>query len=614
MTFDRLKTTPAAVLLVGLIAFTVLAVRFSPNWLPFARLAEESRTQLSNPAERQAVEQAVFRGHSVNRGYHVLQQTRDLGVEIAEPNHKIVRWRLLVPALGHVLRLPGWAVLGLAQVGCVVLLVMLVSIVAHRLAGNPRPAHEALCFGLIAGASAPFFTSMGLLGYYDSWLAIALLTVGFVERRWIVLLACVLVPWIDERFVIGLPLALCVRCIVDKETSLSRWLWLKREALWPIALVAVYSLVRLRLGGTGGSQTTAQYLREFVFSGTLTSSERAFGIWQGLRLGWVLAAIALVVVWRGLAVGRALEAGLLVVGTIITAIVGAMTALDTSRSMVLIMPLVPLGWIMAGQLAWWRRFHAPIVLAAASVLLPAWHCLGDHFQSVDNLWSGAWPEAAARNNLGNLLAATPGRTDDAIAQFTEALRIKPRYPEAHNNLALALSGKPGMREEALAHYTEALRLKPDYPEAHYNLGNLFAVTPGRQESALSHYAQALRLKPDYVEAHVNRAVVLAAAGRPDDALPHYAEALRLRPGFAEVHNNLALLLATLPGRQDDALKHFAEAARLLPDNPGVHFNFARQLEKVGGRKADAVRHYSRALELNPNFAEARAALDRLRIP
>lgn len=600
-------------LLLGLIAFAVLAVRFAPNSLPFARLVQESRAQAASPEAALAAERAIFQGHSVNRGYHVLQQARDLGAEIAEPNHKIVRWRLLMPAVGRWLHLPGWAVLGLAHAGCVVLIVVLAGIAARR-AGGGRPAHETLCFGLIAGASAPFFTSMGLLGYYDSWLACALLAVAFVERRWVVLLACVLAPWIDERFVLGFPLALCVRRVVEGEAGLSRGRWLRREALWPALIVAAYAVGRLALGGSGGSQTAAQYLREFVFSGALTASQRAFGLWQGLGPGWLLVGVALVGVWRARAGGRALEAGLLVAGAVITCAVGALTALDTARSMVLIAPLVPLGWILAGELAWWRRARAPIALAAAAILLPAWHCLGDHFQPVDSLWAGAWPEAQAHNNLGNLLAVTPGRQDEAAAHYAAALRVKPRYPEAHNNLGVVLARTPGQREQALARYTEALRLKPDYAEAHYNLANLFAVTPGRQASAIAHYGEALRLKPDYMEAHVNLAVMLSNAGRPDDAQSHYAAALRLKPEFGEVHNNLALLLARRPDQREAALRHFAEAVRLLPANAGVHLNYARHLETIGSREADARRHYARALDLNPDLAEARAALDRLRPP
>lgn len=486
---------------------------------------------------------------------------------------------------------------------------------------------------------------MGLLGYYDSWLALALLAVAFSRHRWVVLLACLLAPWIDERFVIGFPLALCVRRVIPQDAGLPRWQWLRREALWPTVLVVIYGLVRLKLGGSGGSQTAAQYLHDFVFSSTLTLGERAFGIWHGLRLGWVLVALALLGTVRLAAAGMKLEAVLLVVGTLATALLGAWTALDTSRSMVLLMPLVPLGWLLAARLTWWRRVHTPTLLAAAALFLPAWHCLGNHFQPVDNLWSGAWPEATAHNNLGSHLT-TLGRPDAALTHYMAAVQLKPDYPEAHNNLAIALAGTPGGQGQALAHYTEALRLNSDYPEAHCNLANLLAATPGRQDEAIAHYGQALRLKPDFVGAHINLAVLfantgrfnealthymaalrlrpehaearnnlavlLAHIGRPGEALTHYAEALKWRPEYPEAHYNLAILLAKMPDQQAEALEHFAEAARLLPNHPRAHFSYARQLEKTADRQSEAEQHYARAVSLDPNFAEARTGLERVR--
>jgi hypothetical protein len=60
----------------------------------------------ANPAQRAAIDEAILTGYSA-RGYYVTKQALNLSVEISDPNHRIVRWRLLVPAIGHILHLPG---------------------------------------------------------------------------------------------------------------------------------------------------------------------------------------------------------------------------------------------------------------------------------------------------------------------------------------------------------------------------------------------------------------------------------------------------------------------------------------------------------------------------
>jgi len=46
--------------------------------------------------------------------------------------------------------------------------------------------------------------------------------------------------------------------------------------------------------------------------------------------------------------------------------------------------------------------------------------------------------------------------------------------------------------DAIAQYDEALRLKPDFAEAHDNLGNILAKMPGRSEDAIAQFEEALR--------------------------------------------------------------------------------------------------------------------------
>ena len=62
---------------------------------------------------------------------------------------------------------------------------------------------------------------------------------------------------------------------------------------------------------------------------------------------------------------------------------------------------------------------------------------------------------------------------EAMAQFDEALRLKPDDPEAHLDLGVVLAGQGKIRE-AIAQYSAALRSKPDYPRAHLNLGAALA--------------------------------------------------------------------------------------------------------------------------------------------
>ena len=78
----------------------------------------------------------------------------------------------------------------------------------------------------------------------------------------------------------------------------------------------------------------------------------------------------------------------------------------------------------------------------------------------------------AHYNLGRALA-TIGKTEDALKEFNEALRINGDSAQVHCALG-SLLRRMGQREEAIAHLTEALRLKPDYENAKQQLRELGA--------------------------------------------------------------------------------------------------------------------------------------------
>jgi len=106
--------------------------------------------------------------------------------------------------------------------------------------------------------------------------------------------------------------------------------------------------------------------------------------------------------------------------------------------------------------------------------------------------------------------ARQGHLDDAIARFSDALRVRTDYPEGHYSMALALS-KQGKIDEAIKHYKAALRIRPNYAEAHNNLGIVLAGK-GILEEAVFHFSEAVRINGDFIEARNNLEQALQQAG------------------------------------------------------------------------------------------------------
>jgi len=177
-----------------------------------------------------------------------------------------------------------------------------------------------------------------------------------------------------------------------------------------------------------------------------------------------------------------------------------------------------------------RRAPAVLAVAAAVVLLyggaanrqtRVWHdsmSLWNHAIAVDAGNFVAWTNRGWTQQIAGDLPA-------AIADYTEALRLRPSYPLALNDRGFARQMQ-GDVAGAIADYTLAIVHDPRYAEAVYNRGTAHHGR-GDLAAALADYTQAIALDPSDPRYPNNRGLVRRALGDAAGAREDFRRALEV---------------------------------------------------------------------------------------
>jgi len=230
-------------------------------------------------------------------------------------------------------------------------------------------------------------------------------------------------------------------------------------------------------------------------------------------------------------------------------------------------------------------------------------CISVQIETIENSIDTASDKALSYYCLADLYHRK-GMLNEAMANYSKSLKIKPDNPEAHYNLGFILTSV-GRRGEAIRHFTETLRIRPGFAAAHTELGYALAHQ-GKLNKAIEHFTEALRINPDNAKVHGNLGAALAQQGKLNKAIEHFREAVRIEPDSAEAHSNLGAALAG-QDKLDEAVKYYTKALQIKPDFAGTHYNFGVVLARQ--RKFDeAIKHFTEALRIRPDFVEARTSL------
>jgi len=334
----------------------------------------------------------------------------------------------------------------------------------------------------------------------------------------------------------------------------------------------------------------------------------------GLLLVTVLVAATLWALVRRPVLGF-LGAGFLLILAPSSSFIPVLTETVAEHRMYL--ALIPVVAIFVLALDWWfARAMLPTCCILAAVLLAATLLRNETYRSAENLWRSVAESRPANerahNNLGYILASEPGRLDEAVAQYRQAIALEPAYAQAHLNLAMALVRDPERVGEAVAEFRRAIGLNPTLVDAHFNLAVALTGVPGHMQEVVAEYQRTLLLKPDDAQAHYNLGCVFGAMpGMSGEAITQYREALRIDAGLTQAHFNLGCALVREPGRLDEAISEFRETLRLDPRHVPALCNLALALGSAGNTR-EAIARANDALAIQPGNLAARSILASLR--
>lgn len=224
-------------------------------------------------------------------------------------------------------------------------------------------------------------------------------------------------------------------------------------------------------------------------------------------------------------------------GTLVPVIGLVQVGLQSGADRYTYLPLVGIFIMAAWGVADLAEEHPSLALPSRAAGCLAVLALGCAAWSYQRCWSDS------KALFGHAIAAT---ADNYYAHYLlgNALSREQSYREALNEYARArelgapfadllvnsgiVHAKLGEQEQAAADFSAALALKPRSPYVQYNLA-VSLQKQGRLEEAVRHYREVLREDPYHVEGRYNLALALMSLKRCDEAAAQLSEAIRIRP-------------------------------------------------------------------------------------
>ncbi|NQT01032.1 MAG: tetratricopeptide repeat protein, partial [Planctomycetes bacterium] len=169
-------------------------------------------------------------------------------------------------------------------------------------------------------------------------------------------------------------------------------------------------------------------------------------------------------------------------------------------------------------------------------------------------------------NYGKLL--TEGLKDYKAAA-EQAYLVRKYLPHSYlvNTALGAVSRGLGDIDKVIAQYLEAIRIKPTCIDAHYYLAWAYHKQ-NRIDESIEYYSKTLQLQPTHVTAYNDLVEILYNRGNIDQGIEVCRKALLFVPDSAILHCNMGIMLDK-KGNRTEAVKELNTAIKIDPNSPKI---------------------------------------------
>jgi tetratricopeptide (TPR) repeat protein len=192
------------------------------------------------------------------------------------------------------------------------------------------------------------------------------------------------------------------------------------------------------------------------------------------------------------------------------------------------------------------------------------------------------------------------KPDDALADFTKAIEMNPRYARAYAKRA-GLYFEKNQMDLALADLSKAIDVNAQFGYPYYLRGVIYH-NQQQYDQAIAEYTKDIKYDVQPGDGYFNRAVVYRIQRKYDLAIADYNKVLELTPKDADVYGNRGNIYYDQK-QYDLAMADYNKAIELNPSKASFYVSRGN-VYRTKQQMEQAFKDHNKAIELNPAYSYA----------